>query len=243
MTDHTAHKTSKARTSEKGNVLFLILIAVALFAALSYAVTQSSRSGSGDAGSETNLVNSAQITQYPSSVRTSIIRMMVSKGVAVDQLLFDKPPYTDLTSAALRERGVFHPEGGGASYGDAAADVMVSGAPGVWYFNGALEVANLGTTAAGVGGNEIIAFLPGIKRSVCEKLNEQLGITGDVNSDVDISGLADNMITASTANVDGVLILGDATSTDTVGLAGQAFGCYRNNNTDNYVYYHVLVEQ
>jgi hypothetical protein len=240
----TDHKANKARTSEKGNVLFLILIAVALFAALSYAVTQSSRSGSGDAGSETNLVNSAQITQYPSSVRTSIIRMMVSKGVAVDQLLFDKPPYTDLTTAALRERGVFHPEGGGSSYGDAAAEVMANGAPGPWYFNGSLEVLNLGTsTASSVAGNEIIAFLPGVKKAVCDKVNEQLGITGDVNSDVDLSGFADNMITASTANVDGDLILGDATSTDTVGLAGQAFGCYQNNNTSTYVYFHVLVEQ
>ena len=56
-------------TAEKGNVLFLILIAVALFAALSYAVTQSSRSGGGDANNETSLINSAQVTQYPASVR------------------------------------------------------------------------------------------------------------------------------------------------------------------------------
>ena len=241
MTEHT---TISKRPAERGNVLFLILIAVALFAALSYAVTQSSRSGSGDAGSETNLVNSAQITQYPSSVRTSIIRMMVSKGIAVDQLVFDKPPYTDLTTASLRERGVFHPEGGGSTYADAAAEVMENGLPGPWYFNGSLEVANVGTsTASSVAGNEIIAFLPGVKRSVCEKVNEQLGITGDVNSDVDLSGSADNMITATTAIADDNLILGDGPSTDTVGLAGQAFGCFRNNNTTTYVYYHVLVEQ
>ena len=76
--------------AQEGNVLFLILIAVALFAALSYAVTQSSRSGGGDT-SETTLINTAQITQYPASVRTSIIRMLVSGNVAADELLFVIP--------------------------------------------------------------------------------------------------------------------------------------------------------
>ena len=71
----------KVANGESGNVLFLILIAVALFAALSYAVTQSSRTGGGASDGEQNLINSAQVTQYPASVRTAIVRMIID-GVA-----------------------------------------------------------------------------------------------------------------------------------------------------------------
>ncbi len=86
-----ALKNKTDRNGESGNVLFLILIAVALFAALSYAVTQSSRSGGGDAASETNLINSSTITQYPAGIRTALVRMIVSSGVTADELSFNTP--------------------------------------------------------------------------------------------------------------------------------------------------------
>src|SRR5262249_311305 len=135
------HEKSSRR--ESGNVLFLILIAVALFAALSYAVTQSSRSGGGDASSETSLVNSAQITHYPSSVRTAIIRMMVSKGVDATQLEFDSPSDFGSSSATY---GVFHPSAGGASLAMAPADIMASGSQAPWLFNSDYQIDGIGTT-------------------------------------------------------------------------------------------------
>lgn len=98
------------RETERGNVLFLILIAVALFAALSYAVTQSTRSGSGDASGETNLINSAQLAQYPAGVRTSVVRMVIG-GISVDQLVFDGP--TNFGVISDLRYAVFHPQGGG----------------------------------------------------------------------------------------------------------------------------------
>jgi hypothetical protein len=62
---------------------------VALFAALSYAVTQSSRSN-GDASKETNVINTASLTQHPNSVRTSVLRLIIG-GIAPEDLNFNKP--------------------------------------------------------------------------------------------------------------------------------------------------------
>ena len=97
------------RQSERGNVLFLILIAVALFAALSYVVTQSTRSGGGSTEREKNILSSAQMTQYPTALRTAIIRQVLG-GVAIETVLFNAPG----TFGASTNLEVFHPSGGGA---------------------------------------------------------------------------------------------------------------------------------
>ena len=64
--------------AQSGNVLFMILIAVALFAALSYAVTSSSRSGGNNASRESLQIEGAQIAQYVTGIQNSIMRMKIS---------------------------------------------------------------------------------------------------------------------------------------------------------------------
>lgn len=240
-------KKTDARQGEKGNVLFLILIAVALFAALSYAVTQSSRSGGGDAGSETNLVNSAQITQYPSSVRTSIIRMMVSSGVDNTELNFDRPVDFGTTCNATPAACVFHPSGGGASFVAGPAEIRESDTQADWVFTSDWKITDIGSSA-----NDIVAFLPGIKPSVCKKINAQLGISGGTDTDADgvPAGATAVPVIADAMDSGNLGIGGAANAAHTIGQTafdGQAFGCYDSidatRTADDLVYYHVLVER
>jgi len=229
------------RSSEKGNVLFLILIAVALFAALSYAVTQSSRSGGNDASDETNLISSAQITQYPASIRTAIIRMIISKSVAVTALEFNPPSdYSNCTSSGAN--CVFHPSGGGATYVEAPSDVVTGTSPQPWIINGNNEINFVGdsgtvndtfTTAQA----DVIAFLPNVQTAICERINTELNInSGSIQAEtgIDVTTLMDDGVGINNSG-------GTIGSTGATSLDGHAFGCFSQGGA-NY-YYHVLIEQ
>lgn len=231
----------KTRLSEAGNVLFLILIAVALFAALSYAVTSSSRSGGSDASEETSLISSASITQYPASIRTAIVRMIVSDGVADTELEFNSPSSFG-TCTVSGAHCVFHADGGGATYSRAPADAMANGQLGTWYFNAGYEITNVGRTSPGSAvGNDIIAFLPDIKSSLCTKLNSELGLSGDLTMTADINPAGDTQMTNG-YSIPGVEIGIIGTAGGAAGFDAQPYGCITDGGGD-YIYYHVLVER
>ena len=77
------------RDTQSGNVLFLILIAVALFAALSYAVTQTQRSGSNDASDETLRLDLATAEQLTQSYQVALQRMHYLNGIDPDEISFE----------------------------------------------------------------------------------------------------------------------------------------------------------
>ena len=242
----------KNRRSESGNVLFLILIAVALFAALSYAVTSSSRSGGGDANEETNLISSSTITQYPAAVRTSIIRMQVTNGVSTSELEFNAP--SDFANCGtyggtLGANCVFHPDGGQATFVPGSADVMAGGAQVDWVFNSDNQINLVGrsvgtTNTATAASADVVAFLVDIRQGVCQRINDELGITG-IPVETTAVSVANTMVNTdgSTAPGIGASGTGQTIGGDITALDGQAFGCFRNGAAGPFVYYHVLIEQ
>lgn len=243
----------KSQDGERGNVLFLILIAVALFAALSYAVTQSTRSGGGDASRETNLVNSAQITQYPAAIKTAIIRMMVSNGTSVQTLQFNPP--AEFAALNPSSTGVFVPptstqQGGGATYQLAPSNVLTTSGTGQWVFNGENQIMDIGSTT-GTGAPtastaDVIAFLPNVTQAICEEIHRQLGLTTTIpveDTTIEITkqmasgpvnlGSASDRMTESGSTING---------TGSNELRGQPQGCFQQPS-GTYIYYHVLVER
>lgn len=228
---------SRVSSHEEGNVLFLILIAVALFAALSYAVTSSTRS-KGDGGKEGTLITSASLTQYPSSISMQLRQM----SVPPEDARFNKP--ADFEKLPSTSVGVFHPDGGGATYQAPPKDAMDGDQAGEWYFNAELEVPNIGTTNE--GRPDIVAYLPGIKKTVCSKINMEYGLGATVPVlNADQSALYMKQMTNDGAS-DYVTPDSDVPDLDdgAGALSGQPFGCFQNGGGNGqYVYYHVISER
>jgi len=230
---------SKSRLEERGNVLFLILIAVALFAALSYAVTSSSRGGGKEVSQETAVLGAAQILNYAAAVDLGFTRVRVLNGVSAEFIHFNNDASKRRSGLAMSNGDlsvmptdqslyVFLPNGGGVS-----AQVFPTlsttcigcngGAPkdgsfGVYW----TQIAGTGTSMADLA---LVVFY--LREDVCAALNEKVGIPGIPAAEVTTSWLQDS-----------IPAVGIPTGVDRGIISGKSDFCIRSG--DNYVFLHVM---
>lgn len=182
--------------SNNGNVLFLILIAVALFAVLSYAVTRSSQGGSGSANSEKSSLAAAQLSQIISGFNLAITRMNMS-GLKKSEIQFYsgtdgncEPDYVLCNSGA---RCLFAPEGGGLSLYSLPKDAFTVFDTGAGLPGQPLTVSKtnlyidcneeLDDTGHGTEAPDRILYFSNVTQSVCREYNKSVGIDGIPNED------------------------------------------------------------
>lgn len=237
--------------SERGNVLFLILIAVALFAALSYAITQSTRTGGGNAAREQSLIGSSALAQYPINLRSAVMRMVIG-GENIRNILFNSPENFGALSA---NRLVFHPQGGGATYSDAPGDVMAAATSANWIYNAEFRVPNVGSD--GTNGNDVIAFLVGVNQATCERINKQSGIAASTSAqcgtyrgevpEVDLlnSKINLNMVNGYTFPSNTVVDPIQCTGGSASAFTAKSIGCFYDTNLNGgqFVFYSVISER
>jgi hypothetical protein len=187
--------------------------------------------------------------------------MIVSSGLDVADLEFNPPEdFADLTDMADDNPGngpddfslgVFHPDGGGATFMNAPSDIMAAdggNVDGEWVYNGQNEVFRLGRSGTPDGTPaldtvEIIAFLPGVTNTLCDRVNRELDLPTGVDrpAETGIDFAVQKTITGGTriglceGGCDGTI------GEDEAELDGQPAGCFSQGGIN--VYYHVLVER
>lgn len=224
-------------SSLRGNVLFLILIAVALFAALSYAVTSSSKGGGSGIDKDKMKIEAAKVVQYSASMEQAITRMMLINQCADTQISFENPivgGYVNGSAPADKRCHVFDPAGGGLAWqeGDSftnRSDLFSGNFWGAdWWIWGGQSIQDLGTSAS-----DLILMLR-VDADFCRILNERQSVSG-IPMDADISaGTFTGAYTGPSR-----VILDEAQGAD---LRGHHFGCFDEVSIpDAYFYYHVLI--
>lgn len=180
---------------EKGNVLFLILIAVALFAALSYAVSQN-RTGTGNTRQDQINLQASRINNYISAVSAQVERLRVSGNCQPEEFDFRNTTYrrndnTLIDGAAnptLRPGcAVFISQGGSlppevftesvsplyAGHYNAAAD----------WKGGHVGFRVRGVLNVGTSTGELVMMISGIDLAVCNQVMSMHGIPTPISND------------------------------------------------------------
>ena len=157
-----------------GNVLFIILIAVALFAALTYAVTNSFRGGGNTISDEQARVDAGELLRDMNAISQGY-HYLSQKGCSIDDISFQHP------ATAPHDCDVFHPDGAGIDYpsnlSDYQKDAVVAHDglfkfvdPAWWVSGGSAgdySVVGLGTTA-----QELMIRLNYTKEKICTYINK-----------------------------------------------------------------------
>lgn len=168
------------KQAQSGNVFLIILIGVVLFAALAMTISRSMRSESTAAlsGREAALA-AADILSYAQKLERSVSRLR-RKGVSENEISFNNNFVSGYAHGQPDSHKIFSPAGGLVTW--------QSPAPGVndaspWHFTGSTCIPDIGTGSAGCGSDgtsneELIAVLPNVNQTQCEKINDQLDISG-----------------------------------------------------------------
>lgn len=183
--------------TERGNILFLILLAVVLFAALSYAVTSSTRGGGKSASQESAATLAANLMQIFTMTESTLNRWLLTGGYSsvanIDMYTSNMSSSGNLTGCASTSCNLFNGAGGGISpdleitkyRNPLATHANCTGLTIISPTMFSISVMNAGTTQT-----DLVMSYGCIRNDICDEINKQFGIAnpGDTALNVAIGG-------------------------------------------------------
>lgn len=223
------------RRNESGNILFYILIAVILLAALSYAVTRNISSGANQMTTERARMAATEILEYANSVANAAAQLRL-RGCKLTELSFEgaSGTYTNASTPGDNTCKIFHASGGGVEVQSPPEAALVTvGAS--WAFSADMAVNDIGTTCTSDSCADLLAYLPGVKDEVCDAVNAMTGI--------DTPTVRPSQNAASFGAFQGtytyVDMIGDQAGTTK--LSAKNAGCFHSAGDDANIVYKVLI--
>jgi hypothetical protein len=158
------------RSNERGNILFMVLIAVALIGLLTAAVMNSGGGESANIDDETLVIRASEAQRHASEVERAVL-FIIHNGKSEADIRFAHPDapssYGALPADTDPTDQVFHQNGGAAGYKAAPEDVNDGSA---WEFYGGTAIPGVGSDKA-----DLIAVLPNVTQQFCDRINKLAG--------------------------------------------------------------------
>lgn len=169
--EHLINTPHCNKRSERGNALIYVLIAVALFAALSFTLGRQTDTEEVEILSEEKAdLYATQLISYATQAK-SVVDQMMFIGGRISDLDFTRPSEAGFNTAPHGNK-VLHPEGGGLSLASLPSGVVAQSTsdpvPG-WYIG---RFNNVEWTAS--SNQDVILVAYQISQAVCEKINEKI---------------------------------------------------------------------
>ncbi len=216
--------------NQGGNAVVIILIAVALFAALTFTLSRSVQDGeSNELTRAQTEIYASQLMSYAAEVESAISQMLYS-GAEIDDLDFVLPDDTDFETGSDIYK-VFHPDGGGVNLKRLPEGVIAqvsATTPADWYLDRFNNVEWTPTTKM-----DVILTAHQIAKSTCEEINKV--ITGS------------RTIPALNDSLSNILVAGNAESdldeTACSDCEGYASLCVSNVSVNAWSFYTIVAAQ
>lgn len=236
--NQNSHKHSRY-SAENGSALIYILVAIALFSALSFVMSQSMRGGDSGKNEELLQLQATEILQYVNGLQRAL-RSMRIEGLEFSALSFENNIVAGYGHAGCStdDCKLFNINGGGMAYQTPVAEDWLDGAQGAhplygeWYFPGDLCVLDVGSdtgagcSSDGIDNEDVVIILPWIKENLCVQINQDLGITTG-GEPIPTEGAGDAW------NSDDRKFDGTTGDGETLDQGGRRYGCFEGTSTNN----------
>jgi hypothetical protein len=156
--------------TQNGSAFIIILIAIAMFAALSYAVSQGGRSSGGTLTTEQARSAAQELLSNAEAVKQAVqtLRLRGCTETQISLETSDTPAFANPTAPADNSCHVYDIAGGKVNYLP-LNPIWLEGTYTDWWFSGESAVQDIGTSSP-----DLIMMAQDLKPDVCEALNKLL---------------------------------------------------------------------